>query len=132
MKHPVEYSNSKDIMGQQNEDDETPIKEELSVFNQDSADSVMKENETPCFNKPTMRILGNHGSMMSNFAASGKATSSFEDIFKSNTLEEQSVDTATTSLRQLVKQHTATASPCQQSQLSLSSLPQSAIDAFFD
>ena len=72
--------------------DETPIKEELSVFNQNSSCSIRLANETPCFNKPSMRLVGSMLGMKNN------GISSFEEDGL-----EASVDTATTSFRQLMK-----------------------------
>ena len=66
------------------EDDETPIKEDLSVFNQNSSSEMRFANETPCFNKPSMRF-GAGSSML------GANIREFEDRL------EESVDTATTS-----------------------------------
>ena len=90
---------SNNIRVEDDSEDETPIKEELSVFNQTSANSITKMNETPCFNKPSMRIFGNNSSMLSNLE-NAKGTSSFEDY--QNMLEE-SADTDTTSFRQHLK-----------------------------
>jgi len=75
--------------------DETPIQEELSVFNQNSCSSMRKANETPCFNRPTMRLDGS--------VLGFKNMGSFEEYSDDGRMEE-SVETATTSFRQLVKQ----------------------------
>ena len=89
-------------------EDETPIKEELSVFNQKSSgssdsrsSSVMRlANETPCFNKPSARLAAAGGAcssmMLGGFLShddGGVASYSEQDRL------EESADTATTSFQ---------------------------------
>ena len=72
------------------DDDETPIKEELSVFNQNSFSSSMMRlaNETPCFNKPSARF-GAGRSMLGGLNCGAYTLDRLEE----------SVDTATTSFQ---------------------------------